>query len=109
MSSTQQTSQSTPQHHTTIQSQPIVSQTITLTPQTVQHIKQEAQDKWIISSAMPVTAPLPQPTIPQPQPTTTATSTGPTIVPTVTTVSQAPTTTVTTLVSATTEEGRKKT
>lgn len=58
----QQTQQTVQQHQQTSQAQPIVSQTITLTPQAVQHIKQEPAEKWIISNVASLASPTPQPT-----------------------------------------------
>lgn len=64
-----QTQQTLQQHHQqqqqqqTSQAQPVVSQTITFTPQKVQqHIKQEPQEKWIISNVRSLKSPIPQPT-----------------------------------------------
>lgn len=58
----QQTLQQQHQQSTS-QPQPVVSQTITFTPQKVQHIKQEPQEqKWIISNVRSLKSPPPQPT-----------------------------------------------
>lgn len=88
----QQTQQTVQQHQQTSQSQPI-TQTITLTPQTVQHIKQEPQEKWIISNvtANTLTSPTPQPQTAAASPVTNQTVT------TVTTIPQTQTTTTTTM------------
>lgn len=86
----QQTQQSVQQHQQTSQPQPTVSQTITLTPQTVQHIKQEPQEKWIISNVTANTL-----TSPTPQPTTAASPATNQILTSVTTIPQTQTTTTT--------------
>ncbi|XP_055316519.1 transcription factor Sp4-like isoform X4 [Sitodiplosis mosellana] len=93
----QQTQQTVQQHQQTSQAQPI-TQTITLTPQTVQHIKQEPQEKWIISNVTANT--LTSPTV-QPQAATAAAAAASPVanqtVTTVTTIPQTQTTTTTTI------------